>query len=127
MIRIIVAEDHDVVRDGIVYLLRRQQDFEVVGQFANGCGVLELLDGGLSVDVVLSDLRMREMDGITLTQRLTLAYPLISVIILSMQSREYYASEAFRAGAKAYIQKSADAQEIFHAIRQVYTSQLFNH
>lgn len=125
MIRIIVAEDHVVVRGGIVDLLGSQEDFELVGEAENGVQALRLIEGGLFADIVLTDLNMPEMDGIALTQQLSASYPALGVIILTMHNKLIYITNAFQAGARGYLLKSGDTKEIFKAIRQVHAGEIY--
>ena len=117
-IRILVADDHPVVRDGLVTVLDTQNDFEVVGEAANGHEVLAQV-AALSPDVVLLDLEMPEMDGIQTLQALQTQAPESKVIIFTAFDTDGQIVGAVEAGARGYLLKGAPRQEIFEAIRVV--------
>jgi DNA-binding NarL/FixJ family response regulator len=118
-IRIILAEDHHVVRNGIKSLLEMEDDFEVVGEAANGIEALQLLDEGIEADVVLSDISMPDMDGLELARKLATQYPHIKVIILSMMDNENYVYDAVKSGIKGYLLKNTGRDELVFSIRHV--------
>lgn len=119
MIRIILAEDHKIVRNGLRTMLEQEQDFEIVGDVGNGLEVLTLLASGIEADIILTDISMPEIDGITLSATLQKDYPHIKVIILSMMDNEKYIFEAFEAGIRGYLLKSTGLDEMIFTIRQV--------
>jgi DNA-binding NarL/FixJ family response regulator len=116
--RILLADDHALVRQGFRSLLAAIADFEVVGEAANGREALRLIRA-LAPDVVLMDIAMPELNGLDATARSLHEQPSPRVIIVSMHSTESYVLEALRAGAVGYILKDADAGELERAIRCV--------
>jgi DNA-binding NarL/FixJ family response regulator len=119
-IRVILAEDHQVVRSGIRALLEKQRDIVIAGEAGSGEEVLELLKQGISADLILSDIHMPVMNGIEMIEQLKQTLPHIKIIILSMLDNEKFIVKAFRAGASAYLLKNAAGEELVFAIHHVY-------
>lgn len=117
-LRLVLADDHPVVREGLRALLDSEPDFEVVGQADNGDDVPTLVDH-LHPDVVVLDLMMGGKSGLDVTQELTERSPATRVLILSMHQSEGYVLEALRRGAAGYALKQAEAAELGRAIREV--------
>jgi two-component system invasion response regulator UvrY len=119
MIRIIVADDHPVVRQGIVQILAEAGDMAVAGQAANG---RELLERARAVehDVVLLDLSMPETDPLDLLKQLRRERPRVPVAILTMYDESQYAIRALRAGASAYLLKDSAPSDLVAAVRKVF-------
>lgn len=116
--RILVADDHPIVRDGLVAVLDTQSDFEVVGEAGDGAEVLALL-AAASPDVVLLDLEMPGMDGVATLHALREQALDINVIVFTAFDTDDRIVEAVRAGAKGYLLKGAPREELFNAIRIV--------
>jgi len=125
MIRIIVTEDNQIVREGIVGLLNTQPDIEVVGEAENGVKALEILQSGTCADIVLADLNMPQMDGFKLIEQLSIKHAEIKVIILTMQQRKSFVKHSFEAGAKGYVLKDVDFEDLYEAIRKVFAGDNF--
>lgn len=125
MIRIIVVEDNDVVREGVVELLNDQPDMQVVGEAEDGLRALELLDQERNPDLVLTDLNMDRMDGIMLAKQLHEIHPHIKVIILTMHLRADFIERAFEAGVKGYVLKSGNIEDVYEGIRRVWAGEEF--
>jgi DNA-binding NarL/FixJ family response regulator len=117
-IRILVADDHPIVRDGLIAVLSTQPDFAVVGEGATGADVVRLAEA-LRPDVVLLDLAMPEMDGVEALEQLSLCCANVRAIVLTAFDTDERIVGAVRAGAKGYLLKGAPREEIFHAIRVV--------
>lgn len=117
MIKVLLAEDHQIVRNGIRSMLEREPEFEVVADADNGVQALSILRTGLKVDVVLTDISMPEMDGISLTKTIRPEFPDTKVVVLSMMDNENYIFDAFDAGVNGYILKNASFDEMIFAIR----------
>jgi DNA-binding NarL/FixJ family response regulator len=120
MIQIILAEDHNIVRNGIRSLLEKEKDFEITGEAVNGREVLELFEKGIIADIVLADMNMPELSGIELIAKLKNSAATCRVIILSALDHEKYVVQAFHAGASGYLLKSVSPNELIFAIRHVY-------
>lgn len=117
-IRILVADDHEVVRNGLVAMLGTQPDFDVVGEAATGLEVIQQ-DARLNPDVILLDLEMPEMDGVEALRRLRNAKPDIRVIVFTAFDTDERIVGAVQAGAQGYLLKGAPREELFRAIRVV--------
>jgi DNA-binding NarL/FixJ family response regulator len=122
MIKIILAEDHNVVRNGIRSLLDKETDIQVIAEATNGKMVLQILKDGSIPDIILADINMPEMSGMEMVAQISHAYPKVKVIMLSMLDHEKYIMQAFKAGATGYILKNVNAIELVFAIRHVCTS-----
>jgi len=121
MIKILLVEDHMVVRNGIKLLLESQDDFEVVGEASNGREALNFLYTHTSPDIVLTDISMEEMDGMELLQQLKEAYPDVKVVILSMLNQINYVIEAFEYGLAGYLVKNVGYNELLFALKHIAT------
>ncbi|MBN1993787.1 MAG: response regulator transcription factor [Anaerolineae bacterium] len=117
-IRVLIADDHTMVRQGLSQICSTEADMQVVGQAANGQEACQL---ALQVepDVVIMDINMPVLDGVQATRYITGAYPQAGVIILTMYRQDQYVFEAIKAGARAYLLKDADSEELLRAIRIV--------
>ena len=124
MIRVLVADDHTILRQGLCALLCRQTDMEVVGEAADGRSAVDMC-GAQKADVVLMDITMTGMNGIEATRRITDEYPAARVAILSMHSDESYVRRALKAGALAYLLKESAQDDIVMAIRSVASGKSF--
>jgi DNA-binding NarL/FixJ family response regulator len=123
--KVLIVEDHGVVRAGICHIIQQEGSLEVVGTAENGSQALELVKNGLIVDVVLSDLHLGDISGIDLVRELQQLAPQIKVIMLTAESGERYLSEAFKAGAKGYLLKETDSEELVYAIHKVAKGRYF--
>ena len=117
-IRILLADDHNIIRDGMRLLLERQAGFSVVGEAADGREVVQLAQEQ-SPDIVVMDIAMPNMNGIEATRRIVARSPAIGVVILSMHYDESYVIRSLKAGARAYLLKDAVKTELIAAIQAV--------
>jgi DNA-binding NarL/FixJ family response regulator len=117
-IRILLADDHNILRDGMRLLLERQAGFAVVGEAADGREVVQLAQEQ-SPDVIVMDIAMPNMNGIEATRRIVERRPEIGVVILSMHYDESYVIRSLKAGARAYLLKDAVKTELIAAIQAV--------
>jgi DNA-binding NarL/FixJ family response regulator len=117
-IRILVADDHPVVREGLVAILSTQPDFEVVGEAGTGPEAVELA-AVLQPDVMLLDLEMPEMDGVEVLRRLSQANPGVRVIVFTAFDTDERILGAVQAGAQGYLLKGAPRKDLFDAVRVV--------
>jgi DNA-binding NarL/FixJ family response regulator len=118
-IKILVVDDHEVVRDGISVMMGRQQDFAVVGEASNGLEAIEKVQD-LRPDVVLMDLRMPQMDGVQAMRRIRAEDASVKFIVLTTYDSDEYIFDAIEAGAKGYLLKDASREELFQAVRAVH-------
>lgn len=116
-IRIILADDHPVVRDGLKGMIASQADLMVVGEAGNGEELLSLA-GRVPADVALVDLRMPVLDGVTAIARLRERSPGVRVLVLTTYDTDADIRRAVEAGATGYVLKDAPREELFRAIRQ---------
>ena len=118
-VRILVADDHPIVREGLVAILETQDDFDVVGQAGNGREALDLINA-LDPDVLLLDLEMPEVDGLGVLEALRDNDARQRVIVFTVFDTDDRILSAVRAGAKGYLLKGAPREEIFNAVRVVH-------
>jgi NarL family two-component system response regulator YdfI len=116
MIRVLIADDHLVVREGLSAILEVAGDIEPVGEAADGAEAVRLA-GELSPDVVLMDLRMPNLDGIEAIRQIRARYPAIEIVILTTYDDDEYIVQGLRAGARGYLLKDTSRQVLFNAIR----------
>ncbi|MBG6233464.1 DNA-binding NarL/FixJ family response regulator [Pedobacter sp. CAN_A7] len=119
MLNVILAEDHNIVRNGIKMLLEMDKSINVVGEAMNGLEALEMVQKGMVVDIVLADINMPEIDGIALISKIKSINQNIKVMILSMMDNEKYVAQSFMEGASAYLLKSVSADELIFSIKHV--------
>lgn len=117
-IRIVLGDDHEMVREGLAQVLTEREGFEVVGQAPTGAGVLSLVDQ-THPDVAVLDYTMPEMDGTEVARQLSDSHGDTHVVILSMHENVHYAVHALQSGAKAYVVKSQPFDDLIDAIRIV--------
>jgi DNA-binding NarL/FixJ family response regulator len=117
-IRLLVADDHPMLREGLVAVLGTQPDFEVVGEAADGDEVVRL-SGSLDPDVILLDLEMPGTDGVGALERLREAHARARTLVFTAYDTDQRILGSLRAGARGYLLKGASRQEIFGAIRTV--------
>jgi DNA-binding NarL/FixJ family response regulator len=120
MIRILLAEDHNIVRNGLRSVLEKEDYIQITGEAVNGTDALTLLANGSKADLLIADMNMPGMGGIELTEELKKNYPELKVMILSALDHEKYVIKAFQSGVSGYLLKSAGADELLFAIRHVY-------
>ncbi|MRG86859.1 response regulator transcription factor [Salinibacillus xinjiangensis] len=118
-IRVLIADDHQVVRKGLIYFFQTQSDIEIVGEAGNGEEVLSFLTDKKAVDIVLMDVQMPRMDGIEATQKIHEKFPNVKVLMLTSFSDYNSVIPAIKAGASGYQLKDADPENLAEAIRKV--------
>src|SRR3546814_21145197 len=111
MIKIILAEEHNIVRNGIKVLVESEEGLSVVGEAKNGQEVLNMISKEDHIDLVLADINMPVMDGIELVKKLKATYPKVRLIILSMLDSEKYVIQAFSEGACGYLLKNVSSDD----------------
>ena len=117
-IRVLVVDDHAILRDGIRSLLERQSDITVVGEATNGREALTYISEFLP-DIVLMDIAMPDMDGMEATHQIKKLYPEIRVLILTQYNSREYIDPLLKAGASGYVLKNSGGRELISAIRHV--------
>jgi two-component system, NarL family, response regulator NreC len=122
--RILLADDHNVVRRGFKLIVSKEPDLEVVGEAGNGREAVELAER-LQPDVVVIDVSMPELNGIEGTRRISVSCPRTRVLALSMHRDAVYVREILRAGARGYIVKDADDDAFLDAVRSVARNEAY--
>ena len=118
MIRVLVADDHQIVRDGLKRILAAAGDIEVAAEAAGGDEALSLARSG-ELDVAVLDLSMPGLSGIALIKRLKAEKPKLRMLVLSMHGEQQYAARALKAGASGYLTKDAAGDQLVKAIRKI--------
>ncbi|WP_027891695.1 response regulator transcription factor [Calidithermus chliarophilus] len=123
MIRILLADDHALFRQGLRSLLEAEPDFRVIGEAKDG---REALRHALEArpDIILMDIQMPGLDGVQATQEILREWPQAKVIMLTMYRQDAYVFEAVKTGARGYMLKDADAKELLEAIRRVQAGEV---
>ncbi|WP_421831012.1 response regulator transcription factor [Larkinella sp.] len=123
-IRILVADDHSVVRKGVRTLLEDEADIEVVGEAPDGDEAIDLIPV-VKPDVLFLDITMPRMSGIEALQIITQQYPKIRILMFSMHNNKDYILKSVQYGAAGYLQKDTDREEILRAVRAVVDGELY--
>ena len=119
MIKVILVEDHLVVRNGIKLLLDASGEIEIINESKDGSELLDFLAKGLQPDIVITDINMPLMDGLEVTSYLAEHYPTIKVVLLSMLNTADQVIDAFQRGAKGYLVKNVGYDELIFAIKYI--------
>jgi DNA-binding NarL/FixJ family response regulator len=119
VIRVLIADDHAVVREGIRHVLSSESGFDVVGEAANGAEAVELATS-LRPDVVVLDLSMPELSGLEVAARIRELVPSTRILVLSIHDHEEYVVRSVRAGAQGYLRKDSSPAELRGAIRSIH-------
>ncbi len=117
-IKIVIVDDHEMVRNGLSVMLEREEDFTVIGEANNGKEAVEVV-GKLQPDVVLMDLRMPEMDGVEAMRQIRAKDDSVEFLVLTTFDSDEYIFDAIEAGAKGYLLKDTSREELFKAVRTV--------
>jgi DNA-binding NarL/FixJ family response regulator len=125
-IRILIADDHAVVRDGTCQILAQEPDMDVVAEAADGAEAIRLT-GAVKPDVAIMDISMPGVDGIEATKQIKARYPSVAVLILSAYDDDQFVFSLLEAGAAGYLLKSVRGRELIDAVRQVYAGESVLH
>jgi DNA-binding NarL/FixJ family response regulator len=118
MIRVLIADDHNIVRDGLKRILTATADIEVVAEAASGDAALSQVKAG-EFDVVVLDMSMPGLSGLDLIKRLRIEKPKLRILVLSMHAERQYAARVLKAGAAGYLNKDSAAELLVSAIRKI--------
>jgi DNA-binding NarL/FixJ family response regulator len=118
MIRVLLADDHQIVRDGLRRILGPQSGFEVAGEAASGDEALALVRAH-DYDVAVLDMSMPGLSGLDLVKRLKAERPRLKILVLSMHGEQQYAARALKAGAAGYLNKDSAAEQLVGALRKI--------
>lgn len=124
MIKVVICDDHLIVRQGIKQVLAEAEDLCVVGEAANGPDAIQQVRAG-QVDVVLLDIAMPQRDGLDILKALKSEFPRLPVLMLSTYPDRQYAVRSLKLGAAGYLNKSADSEQMIDAVRSVARGRLF--
>lgn len=125
-VRVVIADDHTLLREGTSRILETQPDIVVVGEAGDGAGAVEAVLR-LQPDVALLDVRMPVLNGIDATQRIREQAPNVAVLVLSAYADDEYVSAVIRAGASGYLLKTVRAHELIEAVRRVGMGEVVLH
>lgn len=125
MKNIILAEDHKVIRYGLKMLLESTNQYQVILEAGNGQEVIEALDNGVIADLIISDIGMPGMNGIEMVRKATENHPGMPVLIMSMMEDDTHLYQAVGAGAKGFLTKSVDADELFFSIKKLLSGERY--
>lgn len=117
--RVLIADDHTMVRESLVGVLQAEPDIDVVAQAADGIEAVELAER-TRPDIVVTDLSMPRLGGLEVVRRLREAHPQIKVLVLTMHSEDEYVLQVVRAGASGYLVKDSAASELVAAVRSLH-------
>jgi DNA-binding NarL/FixJ family response regulator len=123
-IRVLLVDDHPLVREGMTNLINQQRDLEVCGEAANEPEALQLISVA-KPDVAVVDISLETGSGIELVKNIKAIYPKVKTLVLSMHDEMLYAERALRAGARGYIMKREAAKKVIHGIRAVHEGQIY--
>lgn len=118
-IKILLVDDHDIIRDGIRALLEDEVGFKIVAEAENGIKALEACKEHEDLDIIIMDISMPEMNGIKATEKIKEDYPDIKVLALTMMDEDQHIRQMIEAGASGYILKSSDREELVTAITRI--------
>jgi len=117
-VRVVLVDDHDLLRRGIKTMLESQGNIQVVGEASDGSGAIEVVEQTLP-DVVLIDVIMPQKDGIEATREIRDAFPNVAVVVLSGHDEQQFIFDALKAGASGYLLKTADLDEVVNTVKSV--------
>lgn len=117
MLNVFLADDHNIVRNGIKVLLEADNEIKVVGEAINGNEVLSAIKASYKIDIILADINMPEMDGISLIKEVKKIKPATKIVILSMHDDEKYILQAFLEGASGYMLKNINPEELIFGLK----------
>ncbi len=123
-IRVLIADDHTIVRAGVRMLLDTEPDIQVIGEALNGQEAVDLAEK-LRPNVTLMDIAMPGVDGLQATRQIKARFPDIHILVLTMHRSDEYLFEMLKAGASGYVIKGAETDELIHAVRVVAQGQVF--
>ena len=121
MIKVIIVDDHALLREGIKFILSQMKDVEVINEATNGIEFLDLIEKDNMPDIVLMDITMPKMDGIEATVNALRKHPKMKIIALTMHDQQEYYFKMIQAGAKGFVLKHAGKNELEKAINEVYS------
>lgn len=125
-IKVVIADDHQLFREGLKRIINLEQDMEVIAEFSDGKGVLDHYEE-IQPDIILMDINMPNMNGVEATKKVKDYYPDAKIMILSIHDDEGYVFETLRSGATGYLLKDMDALTLVEAVRAVASGRAYIH
>lgn len=125
-IKVLLAEDHVVVRQGIREIIQREEDIEIVGEVGDGEEAVQVAEQ-LEPDIILMDIAMPKLNGIEATRRIKESHPSISILVLTAYDNEEFIFALLEAGAAGYLLKNVQSRQLLNAIRAVYDGESVLH
>ena len=125
MLNIIIADDHQLFIDGIKSILLKEIGITIIAEANNGLEVIKFLDKGIAPDIIITDIRMPIVDGVSLTKTVSKEYPNIKILALSMFDQSADVMEMLDAGAKGYITKNVEKKELISALHTLQKGDYF--
>ncbi len=122
--RIVIVDDHPIVRKGFAQLINREEDLETVGEAEDDVSAARVVEES-APDLILIDLSLKESDGLELVKYFSSAEPELKMLVISLHDEKVYAERALRAGASGYIMKSEATEKVMTAIRQVIKGDIY--
>ena len=122
--RIVIVDDHPILREGLAQLINQQNDLSICGQFEEAGAAFDSL-GSLNPDLVLVDISLKGSSGVELLKNIKSHYPKMLVLVLSMHDESLYAERVLRAGAAGYIMKQEASEKVLEAIRKVLRGEIY--
>ena len=122
--RILIVDDHPIVRQGLTQLINCEEDFVVCGQAQNAPEAMSII-GRTKPDIVIVDISLKDRSGLELIKDIKAQYPVLAVLALSMHDESLYAERALRAGAKGYVMKDEATENVVKAIRQILNGRIY--
>jgi len=126
-LNIIVADDHDIVRQGIRFTLSNQYDMDVLAEASSYAELISVLEQEDSVDLLILDLNLGDKSGIDTISQLHQAYPSLKILVLSMYPQDFYALQSIQAGAYGYVSKESMTDELQNAIASIIDGKKYLH
>jgi DNA-binding NarL/FixJ family response regulator len=123
-IKVLIVEDHEIVRQGIKALLKDDDEIIVSGEGSNGIEALEIIKNN-SPDIVLMDMNMPQMNGLECTRLIKQKYPMVKILVLSMHDNENYLFDMMEAGANGYLLKNSSKDELLFAIKKIVNNSYY--
>ncbi len=123
-ISLIIADDHAIVREGLISIFETEDDIEIIGEAGGGREAVEMVRN-YDPDVILLDITMPDMGGVEATRQIVAEFPRVKVLILTMHEEEAFFFEALNAGAFGYVLKGGHSDELLDAIRSVHDGQIY--
>ena len=123
-IRLLLVDDHEIVRSGLKMLLESQPDISIIGEAGSGMQAIEIVNR-LSPDVVVMDITLPDISGIETTKRIKRAHPEVAIIALTIHEDEQYFFEMLKAGAAGYVPKRAASEDLIQAVRSAFAGDIY--